>query len=70
MAHTTTGATEHRSEDPKKGQQDFLEEVASKLSATRKKDPRGTWPPLRPLSVKTYVSHTAWVKRQKSLSFS
>lgn len=28
----------HRSEEPKKGQEDFLEEVSSKLSATRKTD--------------------------------
>lgn len=36
--HVTTEATEHRSEEPKKGQEDFLEEVTSKLSVTRKKD--------------------------------
>lgn len=33
-----TQAPMHRSEEPKKGQEDFLEEVSSKLSATRKKD--------------------------------
>lgn len=36
--HGTTGATKHGSEETKKGQEDFLEEVTSKLSATRKKD--------------------------------
>lgn len=33
-----TQAPMHRSEEPKKGQEDFLEEVSSKLRATRKKD--------------------------------
>lgn len=64
--HVTTGATEHRSEAPKKGQEDFLEEVTSKLSATREKDTRGTRPLSRQQEPKL-EGHTENIRKPYSL---